>query len=423
MKSFEKALFLLFIFSIPIQLGKHFWPNFSFVNGIRVDYLSPTLYASDIFIIALFLVSFLRLKKQLFSFFFSPLYLMFIAVFIAGLFFAKSPYALGFGILKFIEFSFLGFYIAQSVKKDIKIPLLFVLILCSLVEVIILLFQFFSQQSIGGLFYFLGERTFGSSTIGIATFRLADSLLLRPYGTFPHPNVLAFYLFFVFTLLLFAWKVKEKVFIVLKTVVLSFIFLGIIFTFSRVMLLLLFGAICVWLFSLSQKHAIKRKLSLFLITLLVCLIFIFSFQRFDAGLIKDSLSRLDLAIISVLIFLKNPLLGVGLNNFYYHEILYQKTITPTLLQPVHNIYLLWLVQTGILGLIPASLFLKKTMKAVILKFRNKKQDASFNQAIIILLISSAVIGLFDHYLITLQQGQILVTLLIGFVYSSIKGWG
>lgn len=417
MKFFEKVLFLLFIFTIPIQLGKHFWPEFSFVNGIRVDYLSPILYVSDVLIALLFIVSFLRLKKQLFSFFSSPLFLMFLLVFIAGLFFAKSPNALGFGILKFVEVSFLGFYIAKNVKKDIKTPLFFVLVLGSLVEVIILFLQFFSQHSLGGPFYFLGERTFTSSTIGIATFRFSDTLLLRPYGTFPHPNVLAFYLFFVLTLLLFVWKVKAKVVFALKVVVLLLLSLGIIFTFSRIIILLTFCTFLIWFF----KKKIKNK-RLWLIPGFILLILLADalFPRYASSIVKDSLLRFDLIKISILTFLKNPLFGVGLNNFYYHEILYQKTIIPTLLQPVHNIYLLWLVQTGILGLIPAGLFLRKTIREVFIKLRNKKQDILFSQAIIILLASSAVIGLFDHYLLTLQQGQILLATIFGFIFSKIK---
>ena len=417
MKSFEKVLFLLSVLSIPIQLGKHFWPPFSFVNGIRVDYLSPTLYVSDIFIIALFLVSFLRLKKQLFPFFASPLFLMFTLVFIAGLFFAINPTALGFGILKFVEVSFLGFYIAKNVKKDIKIPFLFVLILTSLVEVIILFLQFFSQHSLGGPFYFLGERTFSSSTIGIATFRFADTLLLRPYGTFPHPNVLAFYLFFVFTLLLFVWKAKEKIFLILKTVTLLFLFFGIIFTFSRIIILLIPGVIFYWLYSQEIK---KKKLIMGFVFFALLLLGVALFDRFFLSFVKDSFLRFDLIKISFSIFSSHPLLGIGLNNFYYHEILFQKNITPTLLQPVHNIYLLWLSQTGILGLIPAGLFIKKTFKQLFIKLKDRTSNSSLHKAIVVLLICSLIIGFFDHYLLTLQQGQILMALIFGLSFVSLK---
>src|SRR6266704_691714 len=52
----ENLLFSLLILFLPTQFGKHFWPSFSIIQGIRVDYLSPTLYFTDILIILLFLV-------------------------------------------------------------------------------------------------------------------------------------------------------------------------------------------------------------------------------------------------------------------------------------------------------------------------------------------------------------------------------
>ena len=44
-------LFYLLLLLLPTQLGKHFWPTFSYVLGTRVDYLSPTLYLTDIIIL------------------------------------------------------------------------------------------------------------------------------------------------------------------------------------------------------------------------------------------------------------------------------------------------------------------------------------------------------------------------------------
>ena len=52
-------------------------------------------------------------------------------------------------------------------------------------------FEFIKQASLNGLFWWLGERTFTSSTPGIAKAVIDGRLLMRPYATFPHPNVLA----------------------------------------------------------------------------------------------------------------------------------------------------------------------------------------------------------------------------------------
>ena len=44
----RNILLFLFLLLIPTQLGRHFWPEWSYVLGIRVDYLSPVLYLVDI---------------------------------------------------------------------------------------------------------------------------------------------------------------------------------------------------------------------------------------------------------------------------------------------------------------------------------------------------------------------------------------
>src|SRR5258706_15195361 len=60
----ESLLLSLLILFIPTELGKHFWPDFSIVTGIRVDYLSPTFYFTDILVVLLFGFWFFREIKR-----------------------------------------------------------------------------------------------------------------------------------------------------------------------------------------------------------------------------------------------------------------------------------------------------------------------------------------------------------------------
>ena len=48
---FSKLLIWLIVFFLPSQLGLHFWPSFSRAAGIRLDYLSPTLYFVDLLLL------------------------------------------------------------------------------------------------------------------------------------------------------------------------------------------------------------------------------------------------------------------------------------------------------------------------------------------------------------------------------------
>ena len=43
----NKILFFLFLLFLPTQLGKHFFLDFSYLSGVRVDYLAPTIYLTD----------------------------------------------------------------------------------------------------------------------------------------------------------------------------------------------------------------------------------------------------------------------------------------------------------------------------------------------------------------------------------------
>jgi O-antigen ligase len=103
---------------------------------------------------------------------------------------------------------------------------------------------------------------------------------------------------------------------------------------------------------------------------------------------------------------------VGINNFFFHELPFQKTISPIFLQPVHSIYLLIASETGIAGLFLFVWFLVKTF----LKDK-KKRTSNFKRIVFLLLISSLFIGLFDHFFLTLQQGQLMLSFLLGLVWS------
>ena len=70
----------------------------------------------------------------------------------------------------------------------------------SLVSILAIV-QFFRQSAVGGIMWFVGERWFTASTPGIAQAILDGQLVLRPYSTFPHPNVLAGFLVVVLPLL------------------------------------------------------------------------------------------------------------------------------------------------------------------------------------------------------------------------------
>lgn len=98
----------------------------------------------------------------------------------------------------------------------------------------------------------------------------------------------------------------------------------------------------------------------------------------------------------------HPLFGVGLNQFSARLPEYGVVNAYTsFLQPVHNIYLLWLAETGLIG-----------TGLLILIYANQKKNPLHpsNTSISIPLIMVLTIGLFDHYPLTLQTGQLLLVI-------------
>ena len=342
------------------------------------------------------------------------LLLAFLLLFVSA-FFAKTNVLSFLGMIKFFEFFYLAFYISKTIKKGNRGKLVWLLTIGALIETGIISVQFFIQHSIGGVLYFFGERTFSVSTPAIATFQMNGSQILRGYGTFPHPNVAAFYLFVGFVFLL-ACPIKERFLRILKTFILGAVFIGIVLTFSRIIILLAIFSIIIETILVNRSKKGKKALVSVGLAVSLMLVGFLLLPRFLNGVVRDWLLRAQLLGIFFQIFLNHFLIGTGFNNYFFYESIFQKTVSPILLQPVHNIYLLWITQTGFFGLITLIAFLKKLFIRVKSLWRNIGKKSSITRPVFILVISCLMIGLFDHYLLTLQQGQLLISIILGFTF-------
>ena len=56
-----RAYFILLIIFLPTQLGYHFWPEYTRVFGLRIDYLAPTIYLTDLMMGALIISNLIKL--------------------------------------------------------------------------------------------------------------------------------------------------------------------------------------------------------------------------------------------------------------------------------------------------------------------------------------------------------------------------
>lgn len=400
LSNWDPLVFLLILLSLPTQVGLHFWPDFSFVSGVRVDYLSPTLYLTDILIIALFLVCFLNKKI---NFKINIYFLFFYCLLLLGALLSKNIPAAIFGIIKLSEFIFLGFYVYKNVR--VSRTFLNVLSLDLIFESLLGILQFLNHASIGGIFYYFGERTFSSTTPGIANASINGALILRPYATFPHPNVLAAFLLTGITFLFFFAKTKtrlEKYFFAVTIIISS---ACLILTLGRVAILG-FGFLILFRLTEALKNKSKHGVVLICGLIIVCFAVLLPYLgRFNLRLTDESvMQRETVAKASLKMIENHPLFGVGINNFLIELPNYTRSAGYFYLQPVHNIFLLAFSQ---IGLIAGLMFIT----LLIFAFRSANIRLKF------MLFLVCFLGLFDHYFLTLQQAQIIFSLVLGLSFT------
>lgn len=413
-----KLTFQLLILLLPTQLAFHFWPNWAYVYGFRIDYFSPTLYLTDILMILLFVLWMVQyLYKRTRNkggttgkcAYLLPTILLVIFVGI-NIYFAKSSSVAIYKWIKVAEFILLGLFVARIKEFEfngwIAKPLSFSLIAVSVIAFI----QFNIQQTIGGPLILLGERSFTASTPGIATFTLFGRELLRPYSVFPHPNAMAGFLGIGFFLLLFGLNKKTKT--------LFYYQLSLVITFLTLILSISHGA---WIsfalvglglvFVKTNKNIFRRLYILTIVAVIATSLFLPTvsdrlISSFDFGEVVNH--RLHLTKVSGSLIAENPIIGVGEGNYILGLI--ENVDFPKLswwLQPVHNIFLLTFSEVGFIGLgIFVLLLLVVVNKAIL---RKKK-------ILLAAFMFVVLTGFLDHYWITLQQTQTLFVVLIGLMF-------
>ncbi len=413
----EVLLYSLLLLFLPTQLGKHFWFPSSQVLGIKIDYLSPTLYVTDCIILFLFLTS--LFSGSLKALFISISTRAKLVLLVALLFLllsslqARHPEIALYLFVKVLECVFVGFYTAFVARKILSMRNIGVLVGIGVsVEAGLALSQYALQRSVGSVLYFLGERTFTPQTPGIATTSLGGELWLRAYGTFSHPNVLAGYLLLSLLLLLpLAIKSKDR----LKNLWIFFVSLGtlgMVVTLSRTALLLWFGSILILLRKEGKLKKIFWYVGVIFFSLL--LVFFFTplpFQFFRSDLLESFSLRVELMHAAFRMIIDSPLFGVGPLHFVSSLPFYSVPLRHVFyIQPVHNIFLLAASEVGLLGLFFLLWFFSRT--AFHLHRLRKERTVFF-----LLFASILILGMVDHYLFTLQQGQLLLAFSLGLLWA------
>ncbi len=371
---FSRILLFFIVLLFPSQFGIHFWPKFAYLSGFRLDYLAPALYLSEVLIL-LYLLLNLKTLLIVFRTQYRLLLLFLLAVAINCLFTSYIQLV----IYSWSKFClYLSFVLVLRQNKTTLTSLLTPLYLSCLWTVFLALLQFSHQSSAGGLWYYLGERSFSLSTSNLAKNIYFGQLVLRPYASFSHPNSMAGYLLIVLYLLRHNKSSSFKQLILL---------VGILLTQSKAALL-------------SLPFIILPLKSTKILTLWMSSLLLISFV-IDSSLnlpvfIRDRLFYLapSLSLLST-----SGVVGTGYGAYIpaLSKILPASFQLPGTLQPIHQTLILILTEIGIIPLLIIAFIIKK------IKVKNKTA--------LIGLLGVAVMGLsFDHYWWTLLQNKLLLLL-------------
>ena len=417
--------FYILLFLIPFKTSKHFFISESILNGKIIDYFLPTIYIQDFLIIIFILfslISFLKKRNsKVISKYQKIISLMFL-LFIPLLLFFNHQYLKDkifiIKYLRVIEYIFLIVSILIQKKNFLDVKKITIIFsLSSLLISLIVIGEFILQQSLG--FKFLGEWDFNSNTSGLATFYLNGFNIIRPGATFPHPNIIAFYVSLISSLniyLLFIKRQKRYLFIFLINT------LAIALLFSKIGYLLFFINIIISSIYLSFIHRdkletrLKSKNKLFAVFIIIIILMIspLFIIRTNSLLLSDYSSlerRYFLNEIAIRSIEKNIIKGVGLNRFLFQFNSDDFSNLYSFVQPVHNFYLLFLSENGIIVFI---LFLFILLFGLFLQidlFIDKEKNF-FRLFLIIFCILFIIASFWDHYFYSLFQGNLIFSVFI-----------
>lgn len=484
----SKAFFYILLVFLPFQTSKVFFTGKSFYYGFHAFYNTMFIYLTDLLIFGLILAWLCEsasggsrennpsltlpssgeglLKQIVNKISHDPIYLFasaFWLILATSLVFSRETSLGLYGLAKITGYLLVFAYIRENinVSRENPSPVLsprqergavFWLILgTACFQSLLAIFQYLTQTSAG--FSILGEEFLSPGLKGVAKFAthgianpllydffpnlsaISDtSVVMRGYGTFPHPNVLAGFLFMGLLinlyLLYLSSNKKLKVSLAISLVIIS---TGLVVTFSRLAWVVGLLGILVFLAVTILRHRPRRfslpanhfyfpgRIGLIIAALLIALglnLFLFGTQ------ITDRLTGQDIKNVETSenyvdrktygqaawkMFKANPLFGVGYRSFVARMENYSESkLLPHQHQPVHNIYLLILAEAGILALISFLLLLFNIVRPA---GANKKSPA--RETLLIIFLGFLALGFFDHYFLTIEQGSVMFWLTAG----------
>ncbi len=443
----EKAIFYFFVFLLPFQarIALH-----QYGIASLAEYNSLFLYLTDIILAVLLVVFALSINfRKIMSVSWAerwrkiheiePLYWFLIAFwFLAVL--ASFPHrniGLSFyQVIKTAEAILLFTYVTLRFKKYNFSAVLWIFIASVSVQA---LFGFMQVLDLSG--FFSEDKAFFNS----------DIFLARARGMVPHPNLLAVLLsvglFFSIYLIMkrrffddypnpnFLPKNEQMAlfkdaFAKILLLVLNFwLILSLFLTFSRTVVAVSLLIMALDLFFLwRQKWFVFYQKKFFIISGIILI----QILLVGAVLLPELVARTKSVIpllrenshlvdpYALKIIKENILFGSGAGNYVFKLQQIAPTLTPQELQPVNNVYLLIISETGLISFVFFAAFLAYLLYGLVKAYvKEQDQTAKFwKSQLLFLFLFVAVISYFSNALWSFQQGQLLFWLILGIMVAT-----
>lgn len=441
-------LVAIIIFLAPINLFYKWSENSAYINGILSDYLIPKIWLVEIPVLLILFIWIVNIlfekkpftkdnsKKTIFISSFKKdtifpklisnikhkkLLVSLLLIFFLRQFFSTNPASSLLTFIKLSELILFGLFLKNNIKY-ISQKIIYIAIATSILfQVSLANYQFFFQKNIFPYFIF-GETNLTGS-LNIAKLFFKEGIYIAPYGSTAHPNILAGYLVIMIIILtrLFEKNITTKTTYIETTkseiitknkidqkITKKYLlgWLGISLVSWTLFLTQSYSAIISFIIFLTLKTFSKlgKKLSypLLFITALAIPVMLFLIAQKTSFISIDR--RVFLNQQSILSFTENIFWGTGLNNFLYSLKTINNSEIVHFLQPAHNIFLLWLTETGLLGISLLVAFYKQIYKQ--LSHKHIKYALLLTLFVLLPIIS------LDHYFLTQWVGNYLLILMV-----------
>lgn len=419
-----RVLLMTFLVVFPFQIKTLIFTMPYFPTGNFNEFASFFVYLSDVLLIFSFVAYgaavFMGELKRSFHYGYVPFtfgLLLLLFVFTISIFQSEFPALSLWQVFRFGELFLLYLLLVNSVLNRREVLRFFLYGI--LIQSFVALGQYLFQSSVG--LRFLGEPIIGPDVPGVAKVDLEGGKLLRSYGTFMHPNVFGGVLAIA---LLWAYYLFRRNLWVLVAVG-AVLLMALLFTFSRSAFLALAGGLLLF-FSLSEKK-IKLKQIMLWGSIMLLLVVLFNLEGvliervFLGNDAQSGVERLQYISVSKGMIIDHPF-GVGLGHFtLYMQDYISVNLSPWLMQPVHNVFLLLMNEAGVVAglfFIGLLVFLFFSLLRVLKK--SDEDERLFISLSITVLTVVTVISLFDHYFITIYQGQVMLFIYFALVSSALS---